>query len=108
MLTPYEGVKLRAVGVKVIVEPEPEPETAIALVKNQPDSFRLGRVVSIGSEAATHLPDLRVGERVLYAQSVACTTAVKGQHVVHWEHVIAPVVEGPIDIEARSLARAQA
>lgn len=93
-----EGLTLRAIAFKVIVEPEPEPKRAIHIVKDMADAFRVGRVLSIGKEAADKLPDLRVGDRVLYAQTTSCTTAVKGRHIVHHDHVLCVVEgEGPLD-----------
>ena len=94
MLAPYENRELRAIAYKVIVEPEPEPERVIAIVKERDDAFRIGRILSIGDEAARKVPELRVGDRVLYAQSVSCTTAVRNRHIVHHDHVICAVEEG--------------
>ncbi len=94
MLAPYEKTELRAIAEKVIVVPEDEPARLIEVVKERPDSFRIGRVLSIGLEAAKQLPELAVGDRVLYAQSVACTTAVKDRHVMHYDQVIAIVAGG--------------
>ena len=93
MLAAYEGVELRAIAFKVVIEPLAEPERIIAIVKERQDSFRRGRVLSIGKVAAEKLPDLRVGDLVLYAQSVACTNAVKNRHIVAHDHVLAVVVD---------------
>lgn len=93
MLAPYETRELRAIAYKVIIEPEPEPERVIHVVKEREDSFRIGRVISIGSEANEKIPELAVGDRVLYAQTVSCTTAMKDRHIVHHDHVLC-IVEG--------------
>jgi co-chaperonin GroES (HSP10) len=110
MLAPYETAKigeLRAVAYKIVVEPEPAPERVIALVRDRPDVFRIGRVVSIGSEANEKIPELAVGDRVLYSQSVACTTAVKDRHIVHHEHVLCIVEGGSVaELDPNILERA--
>lgn len=107
MLAPYSraelGGELRAIAYKVVVEPEPEPERLVAVVKSQEDSFRVGRVVSVGKVAAEKIPELEPGLRVLYAQGHSCTTAVEGRHIVHHDHVLC-VVEGEGRLEARSNA----
>ena len=103
MLAPYEVTKvgeLRAIAFKVVVQPEPEPERTIQVVRERDDVFRIGRVVSIGSEANEKIPDLMVGDRVLYAQSMATTTAVKDRHVVPHDHVLC-IVE---DLQLAELA----
>ncbi len=96
MLAAYREMTLRAVAYKVIVEPEKEAtdDRLIAIVKHTKDSFRLGRVLSVGAVAKEKVPELEPGVRVLYAQSVACTTAVENRHVVHHDHVLCIVAEG--------------
>ena len=106
MLAPYDTAELRAIAFKVIVEPEPAPERIIAIVQDSADNFRIGRVLSIGREAGTKVPELAVGDRVLYAQSVSCTTAVKNRHVVHHDHILCVVSgDGPLDARALSAPR---
>jgi hypothetical protein len=102
MLAPYEPSRVgeaRAIAFKICVEPEDEPERAIALVRSLPDTFRIGRVLSIGSAALEAIPELAVGDRVLYAQSVACTTAMARRHFVHHDHVVCIVEPGATQAE---------
>lgn len=89
-----EGSELRAIAFKVIVKPDPKPEPLIEIIQERADSFRTGRVLSIGAIAREKNPDLRVGDRVLYAQSTSCTTAVKDRHVVNHDHVLCVVEDG--------------
>lgn len=107
MLAPYDCDDvgpLLAVAFKVIIEPEPEPQRTIHVVKDRADSFRIGKVLSLGSEANEKLPELAIGDRVLYVQSQACTTAVKNRHIVHHEHVLCVVLDPETtDLEAKSL-----
>jgi hypothetical protein len=117
MLAPYElggTAELRATGRKVVVEPEPAPERLVHVVKDRDDSFRIGRILSMGIEAADKLRELKVGDRVLYAQSVACTTAVtkrdkagssKARHIVDHEAILCGVQEGAETVELTSSAR---
>lgn len=106
MLAPYETLPLRAIAFKVIIEPEPAPERLIHVVKETEDAFRIGRVLSIGKEAQEKMPDLKVGDRVLYAQLTSCTTAVKDRHIVKWDHVICGVDDEVTlpELDAKSLA----
>lgn len=104
-----EGLELRAIAFKVIVQPEPEVDRIVHVIKERDDAFRVGRILSIGKEAAEKLPELRVGDRVLYAQSTSCTTAVKDRHVVHHDHVLCVVEgDGPVDARLSALDRARA
>jgi hypothetical protein len=103
MLAPYEGKEVRAVAGKVILEPEEAPERIIEIVREREDAFRVGRVISIGREAAKELPDLRIGDRVLYAQGVACTTAVKDRHIVAHDTILCALDDGVSVVRALEL-----
>jgi hypothetical protein len=94
--------ELRAPGVKIVIEPEDPPKASelieVVRGKGEEDTFRIGRVLSMGTEAARELPDVQPGDRVLYPQTVAATNAAerggKPRHIVHWDKVLAAVVEG--------------
>jgi hypothetical protein len=104
MLAPYEPRRCRAVAAKVVIHPEPEPERLISRPDNmQADSFRIGRILSIGTDAAKALPELAEGDYVLYVQSTACTTAMRDRAIVHHDAVICGV-DGPGELNAKSLS----
>lgn len=109
MLTAYPTLDLRAIAYKVIVAPEAEAKSAsvIEIVTSLKDAFRIGKVLSVGAVAKEKVPELEPGVRVLYAQSVACTTAVEGRHIVHHDHVIAVIGEGTTlgDLDPKTYAR---
>jgi co-chaperonin GroES (HSP10) len=94
--------ELRAIAGKLVIEPEasPPPSTLIEIVRPErdEDTFVTGRVLSIGPEAATELPGVKVGDRVLYSQSVSATNAAtrggKARHIVHHSHVLC-AIEAP-------------
>jgi hypothetical protein len=96
MFAAYPAMSLRAIAFKVIVEPEREAsdDRLITIVKSAKDSFRIGRVLSVGAVAKEKVPELEPGVRVLYAQSVACTNACEDRHIVHHDHVLCIVAEG--------------
>jgi hypothetical protein len=101
------GEELRGAGTKVIIAPEKSPDRLVHLVRGDgdEDTFAVGRIVSVGTEAGRELgPDLKVGDRVLYAQSSAAKNAVKGRHVVRWDHVLCGVSDDAKNIEARVIA----
>jgi co-chaperonin GroES (HSP10) len=101
------GEELRGAGTKVIIAPEKPRERLVHLVRGDgdEDTFVLGRIVSVGTEAGRELgPDLKVGDRVLYAQSAAAKNAVKDRHVVRWDHVLCGIAEDVKHVEARVIA----
>jgi co-chaperonin GroES (HSP10) len=97
-LRPIElgDAELRATAYKVIVEPEETVTSSLlTIVRKDEDSFRIGRVLSLGVEASRKLPDVKRGDRVLYAASTACvngaTRGGKPRHIVHHDHVLCAV-----------------
>jgi hypothetical protein len=102
-----QGEELRGAGTKVVIAPEAPPKRLVELARfeGNEDTFAVGRIVSVGTDAARELgPDLKVGDRVLYAQSGAAKNAVKGRHVVRWDHVLCGIDADVEHVEARVIA----
>jgi hypothetical protein len=101
--------ELRAVGCKLVIAPEEPPARLLEIVRKDEDTFAIGRVISMGIEAADKLREVKPGDRVLYSQSVSATNAaakregskLAARHVVHHDHVLCGVAEDVQQWEAR-------
>lgn len=92
----HETAPLRALSERVILGPLDEPDVG-GLVLILPEAhkvFRIGRVCSVGPEAARLVPDLREGMRVLYSQAVSAKNVMRARHVAHHSAIVCEVAEG--------------